>query len=149
MTPITPDFAGYDAAQRRLRSVLGRDVVIHSIVPPVYPAGTRLDPESGEPHDPTIAPESGGSVVSQILHARVLGAAFVGAGAAAFGGREVTDQLGTHSTRDVALVLDPELYNDVANATSFEVDDDTYAVQDVLHDEVGHSPRVVIYGKAE
>lgn len=146
---VTPNFVGFDDAQRRLRSVFARTVVVHSTTPPVYPAGTPLDPESFEPHDPTVAPESGGEDVSQVINARVVGGAFLGAGAAAFGGREVTDALGTHSTRDVALVLDPELYDDVKDARTFEVDEQTFAVQSVVHDEIAHSPRVVVYGKAE
>jgi hypothetical protein len=145
---VTPDFAGFEDAQRRLRAALARTVIVHSTTPAVYPPGTPLDPESGEPHDPTIAPESGGEDVSQVINARVHGAAFMGAGAAAFGGREVTDQLGIHSTRDVALVVEPELYDDVKDARTFEVDDQTFAVQNVVHDEIAHAPRVIVYGKA-
>lgn len=146
---VTPDFAGFDDAQRRLRGMFARVVVIHTTTPPSYPLGTPLDPESGEPYDPTIAPSSGGADVSQVVNARVVGGAFLGAGAAAFGAREEEDALGMHSTADKALTLDPELYDDVKDATSFEVDGQTYHVEQVILDEIAQSQRVVVYGRAE
>jgi hypothetical protein len=144
MTTVTPDFAGFDDAQRRFRAAFARDVVVHTTESPSYPPGTVLDPESGEPHDPTIAPTSGGGDVSQVISARVIGGAFTGTAT-----NEETDALGLHSLRDVALVLDPELYDDVANATSFDFDNESYQVQRVVTDVIAQSQRVIVYGRAE
>lgn len=58
--PATPDLAGFRAAMDRLRDNFGQDVTFHAPVAKTWPAGTQLDPETGEPYDPAIDPISAG-----------------------------------------------------------------------------------------
>lgn len=51
---------GFQDAQRRLRAATGIDATFHIAEAPVWPAGTKLDPETGRPYDPVIQPTSGG-----------------------------------------------------------------------------------------
>lgn len=54
-----PDIQGFKDAQSRLRNTLGTDAAftVHT-GPAVYPPGTKVDPETGRPYDPTIRPTS-------------------------------------------------------------------------------------------
>lgn len=69
---MLPDMAGFEDAQDRLRQALGRVVTFHTRVPAVYPLGTRLDRETGEPMDPTIQPSSGGGFTDVDLKVGVI-----------------------------------------------------------------------------
>lgn len=55
-----PNLDGFREAQDRLRRVMGTDVIFRVPVDPVWPAGTRLDPQTQRPYDPTVQPQSGG-----------------------------------------------------------------------------------------
>lgn len=58
---LEPNLAGFREAQARLIDKLGADVEFTLPATDVeYPPDTPLDPESGEPYDPTIEPISGG-----------------------------------------------------------------------------------------
>lgn len=64
-----PDMSGFAEAQSRLRVALGMDVTFRIPQAPVWPAGTQLDPETGEPYDPTVVPTSGGGWDDVIVRA--------------------------------------------------------------------------------
>lgn len=73
---VTPDIAGFRAAQARLAAQFGTDVTFLVPAAPediTWPDGTTFDPESGLPFDPVIEPTSGGdasevTVSVQIVH---------------------------------------------------------------------------------
>ena len=56
MSGVTPDHAGFRDAQRRLRAAFGEPVRFLAPAVDEYPPGTRLDPDTGTPYDPTIEP---------------------------------------------------------------------------------------------
>lgn len=58
--PNGPDLQGFRDAQARLNAALGTVVVFRVPVAPIYPPGTKLDPQTGKPFDPTIKPTGGG-----------------------------------------------------------------------------------------
>lgn len=62
-----PDVQGFIEAQERLNDELGEDVTFIALLPKVWPAGTQLDPETNEPFDPIIKPESGGDEVATVV----------------------------------------------------------------------------------
>lgn len=62
MTP-TPDTTGFIEAQRNLIWSMGEDVSFISISEKVWPPGVEIDPQTGEPYDPTVEPESGGEEI--------------------------------------------------------------------------------------
>jgi hypothetical protein len=70
--PPTPDLAGFRDAMNRLRQNFGQDVRFRIPAPKVWPAGTQLDPESGEPFDPAIDPLSGGGFTDVVKHVGVV-----------------------------------------------------------------------------
>lgn len=53
-----PNVAGYIAAQANLRTMLGAPVTFKVPVAQVWPGGTKINPDTGEPYDPTILPTS-------------------------------------------------------------------------------------------
>lgn len=53
-----PSLAGFRDAQDRLRALTGELVTFLGPVQVTFPPGTRLDPQSGRPYDPTITPSS-------------------------------------------------------------------------------------------
>lgn len=53
-----PDVTGFVNAQAGLRSQLGLEVVFKVPIAEVWPGGTKINPDTGEPYDPTIKPTS-------------------------------------------------------------------------------------------
>lgn len=51
-----PSLDGFREAQDRLRSLTGELVTFLGPVSVTFPPGTRLDPQTGRPYDPMIAP---------------------------------------------------------------------------------------------
>jgi hypothetical protein len=56
----TPDLTGYREAQVALVAQLGSDVPFFTPSAVTWPAEAILDPETGEPYDPTVVPTSSG-----------------------------------------------------------------------------------------
>lgn len=54
-----PDIAGFRDAQDRLIDQLGQDVTFKLRRTPDYPPGTKLNPETNRPYDPTVKPIAG------------------------------------------------------------------------------------------
>lgn len=140
-----PDIAGFKEAQDRLRTELGTDVMFDIPVPPVWPPGTQLDRETGEPYDPTVVPESGGGTTQVTVRAlpvfrpiRTAGEDFVEAGPGGI-------------TRDRAAALDlaDEDYAQVENATHFTLSGMRFRVTEAIPDGIEAAPdRHIIYGEA-
>lgn len=57
---MKPDLEGFRGAQAKLRAEFGEDIPFFAPTGTTYPPGTPLDPESGEPYDPTILPTASG-----------------------------------------------------------------------------------------
>lgn len=55
-----PDLQGFRDAQARLNAALGTVVEFLAPIATQWPPGTKLDPETGRPLDPTIKPTGGG-----------------------------------------------------------------------------------------
>lgn len=56
----------------RLRTNFGQEVAFRIPLAKVWPAGTQLDPETGEPFDPAIDPLSGGGFTSVVKRVGVV-----------------------------------------------------------------------------
>lgn len=56
--PVVPDLAGFAEAQDRKRELLGSDVTFLQEPQVTFPPGTAINPDTGDPYDPTIEPES-------------------------------------------------------------------------------------------
>lgn len=54
MSAITPDITGFIAAQDQLREDLGAPVTFRIPQDPVWPAGTKINPDTGEPYSAMV-----------------------------------------------------------------------------------------------
>ncbi len=52
----TPDIAGFQAAADNLRQLTGDTITFIVPQPPVWPAGTRINPDTGVPYDAMVQP---------------------------------------------------------------------------------------------
>lgn len=55
-----PDLAGFREAQLTLIAKVGADVPFFTPIATTWPVGTKMDPESDTPYDPTILPLASG-----------------------------------------------------------------------------------------
>lgn len=52
----SPNIEGFVAAQANLRGLMGQAVIFKVPVAQVWPGGTKINPDTGEPYDATIKP---------------------------------------------------------------------------------------------
>lgn len=142
-----PDTAGFRAAQDWFREQVGEDIPFHVPTAKVYPAGTQLDPETGEPYDPTIEQESGGEwtdvtkkvhVVFRPIHVNLedpVGGQHQGGGL----------------RRATSLVLDLALtdFEEVEAATEATVNDVRYKITEFEKDGILGPDRVLAFAEAK
>lgn len=67
MSRPLPDIAGYADAQHALRERFGERVDFLFEASVTFPPGTAIDPETGEPYDPTIEPTSSAQATASAL----------------------------------------------------------------------------------
>ena len=141
---ISPSFAGFADAQARLREQFGHDLTFYTAGVPTWPPGVALDPETGTPYDPTIDPVDTGeaqAIVRVSVVSRPLGLSRTG----------VSDSserkaIGWVEEGGVVLIVDPDDWDQVENATEFTYADERYAVRQTDHDYLGPVERYLIYG---
>lgn len=139
----TPDFAGFEDAQVRLRAGFGRTVEFFAPTPTTYPAGTRLDPETGRPFDPAIRPLSSGftqATASGNIVNRPIGPGKRGLG----GGREAT-ALGLLTDADKVVILGSGDTGAASGATLATIDGEEFKVEDVARDTLGQVERTLVF----
>lgn len=109
--PVTPNMAGFAAAQTRKRKELGVDVdfVIPGI--PTWDPAEPLDPETGRPYDPFATPAGGTAV--RVVTVRVVVIDSLGGGQ----DETVVSAAGRMSTDELVLSLEPADYATVTDAT--------------------------------
>jgi hypothetical protein len=66
------DMAGFVVTQAELREIAGTPVVFRVPTDPVWPEGTKINPQTGRPYDPTIKPQSGGSYTNVSVTALII-----------------------------------------------------------------------------
>lgn len=139
---VSPDLTGFREAQRRLRDAFGQDVTFHWPPTQTWPEGTRLDPESGQPYDPTVKPVAS-APRSAVVKADV---------ASSPGRKDSTDTtaFGELEVGDVLLIVNPEDALAVAGATRFELPNgERYAVRATRDDGIGGVDRHLVFGERE
>lgn len=136
----SPDFTGFEGAQVRLRAAFGRTVEFFAPEPTIYPPGTRLDPETGRPFDPTIRPLSSGFTMTT-ASANVVDRPF----ALGLDGQREATALGFLTDADKVLIL---ASGDVALASGAEratYMGEEFKVSDFVHDSLGPVERYLIF----
>jgi hypothetical protein len=67
-----PDIDGFRDAQVRLNQAMGTDAIFRTPTAKQWPEGTQIDPDTGEPYDPTIDPiEGSGAFNDQVVRVTV------------------------------------------------------------------------------
>lgn len=79
MTPVA-NTQGFIEAQRDLVERFGEEIAFITVGEKVWPDGVQIDPQTGEPYDPTIQPESGGEETAVITKVSVFYRPIVTAG---------------------------------------------------------------------
>lgn len=142
---IEPDLDGFAAAQRQLRSKLGRVVKFYTAAEDVYdpalPSGA-FDPETGEPYDPTIRPIASGWIVASTR------ASVVFAPLSTVRRDEVQGQPeGTRSRLNKDLILDVADAWVASGASMFELDGQFWEIVNLQFDGIGGKQRYIVFGQ--
>lgn len=140
-----PDLDGLAAAQRQLRSKLGRVVKFYSAseaaYDPALPSGA-FDPDTGAPYDPTIRPLSSGWVVGSAR------ASVVFAPLSTVRRDEVQEQPeGRRSRLNKDVILDVDDAWVASGASMFEVDGQFWTIVNRQFDGIGAKQRYIVYGQ--
>jgi hypothetical protein len=138
----SPNFDGFREAQKRLRQQFGQDVTWISYTDGAYPPGTQINPETGEPYDPTIERINGSGEVRTIVKASVVSRQISGSGK-----DQVTKKaLGWLEEGGVVFIVDTDDYHLVRDATEVEYAGDRYTIRDDAHDFLGPVDRWLFWG---
>jgi hypothetical protein len=143
VTPVIPDIAGFADAQDRLRQQFGQNITFKVPQAKTWPAGTAIDPESGEPYDPTVVPTSGANPTLVTKKVNVIFKPLIP------GRADDVERvpLGVKQTKGAALLASPADYPDIQGAVSFELNGREYRVSDQVPDGLTTVQRYVIFGE--
>lgn len=138
----SPDLTGYREAQVALIATLGSDVEFFLSSAVTWPEGTPINPESGEPFDPTVAPASSG-----------VGTRTVRCGIAIRGSKGVksTEQeaaVGSFEDGEGMLIVPIADWtdNDLDEAAEAEIYDERYEIKQTDEDGIGDTDhRMLVY----
>lgn len=143
---MEPDLDGFRDASVRLRGEMGRPLWYLTPTPTTWPEGTALNPESGQPYDPTIVPLASGfaSASAQTLVVLPGGNDRVA--------KEVEAAIGRVEEGAAALVIAAKDWDalDLEDATGVVIYDDTWELADARFDSVGGDgdpDRVILHAR--
>lgn len=141
MAEPTPDIDGFLDGLSRFQQEFGREVTFNFLGDVTFPPGTEIDPETGQPYDPTASGASGAATASAVP-------ALVVTQAIQTPGNEATP-IGRIETGQIALIIDQADWSDaLADADSVDVLGESYEVvrddEDAVADRPPHRHIVVI-----
>lgn len=143
--PNAPDIAGFRDAQNRLREVLGQDVTFHVPEAVTWDPAVALDPETGQPYDPTTVPTSGGGHADVVIRVSVV---FRTIRRGAVEDQVIDQPVGVMNDGTVALLIAQADYAAIQDATEFVLNGKDYRITDILPDGIGEIDRYVAFGEA-
>lgn len=118
-----PDLEGFRDAQITLREQFSQPVEFFTPTATTWPSGTQIDPETGVPYDPTIAPTASGySTVTASAEV------FRGQGAARTVAEEVATAIGELETGEAVLAIDPADLADIQGSDFCEFDGEEWRI---------------------
>lgn len=124
-----PDLTGFVAAQEHLNEVMGEDVVFIALEPKVWPPGTPLDPESGEPFDPTVKPDSGGGEIATVVRSTPI------EGAVRAQDPTRISPSGVRDTEELVFIINADDLAFVQDAVYVDHNGERYHVTDIKNDD--------------
>jgi hypothetical protein len=137
------DLAGFADAQRRLRNEFAEEVTFFYPEQSEWPAGTPLDPETGEPYDPTVVPITA-SAASAAVRCNVGFYSTV----AQRGEQADNSPAGTLDKTHVLLIADITAASAIAPAVEFDVRDTLFRIEAQKPDGIGALQRYLVWGRA-
>lgn len=140
----TADLAGFADAQQRLRGQFGEEVTFFYPEQFLYPAGTPIDPETGEPYDPTVVPISA-SAASAVVRCN-----FGFYSTVAQRGEQAEDvAAGKFDKTHVLLIADIAAASAIAPAVDFEARGTRFRVEAQKPDGIGALQRYLVWGRSK
>lgn len=141
-----PDLDGFRAASEQLRDQMGKALVYLTPTETTWLEGTPLDPETGDPWDPTIEPLASGFTSASATTIVVL------PGATDRVAKEVEAAIGRIEVGDAALIIGRESWDKASleDATLVRIYDDDWELADARFDSVGGegpADRVIVHAK--
>jgi len=141
---VTPDLAGFFAAGKTLRQFFGDTIVFNVPAAPTWPAGTRINPDTGEPYNAMAVSTSPEFTQVTITASVILKEASPL--------RPQADSMfvaaGLMSGMDIILDVDNDDYPTVQDATDFAYATKNYHVEEFKPFEMANVIyRWLIYGK--
>lgn len=143
---MEPDLDGFRDASVRLRASMGRPLWYLTPMATTWPEGTALDPQSGQPYDPTIVPLASGfsSASAQTLVVLPGGGDRVA--------KEVEAAIGQIEEGAAALVIAADDWKNLSleDATGVRIYEDTWEIADARFDSVGgdsDADRVIVHAR--
>lgn len=140
------NLAGFRDAQARLREQFGQTIPFFIPLEATWPAGTPLDPETGQPYDPTITPESGGDFAQ--LDIEKVSVVYRPMGLSRRGVEDDvrSTAIGRMEEGMAALIIGPETWDDeIENATEAIVNLERYTIRQTDLDLDFGTGRHIIY----
>lgn len=139
----TPDIFGFANAQDALRAQMGSPVTFLVPVDPVWPEGTKINPDTGDPYDPTIKPTSAAFTEVEKVGLIILKHASPLRPQA----DSESEPTGEMSTMDIIIDLATDDYTEIENASEMTVNGRTYRVREIKPFSLGSTIyRYLVYG---
>jgi hypothetical protein len=140
----TPDLQGFAEAQDQKRERLGSDVTFLSKAQVTFPPGTPVNPDTGDPYDPTIEPVSSAQA-SAVVRCGVYFRALVrGAG-----GEATAGAAGWEEATRIFAIAPIDAKDEIADAIEMIFHNERFKIHTIKDDEVvGGYQRILIYGAA-
>lgn len=126
------NMAGFLDAQQRLREQVGIDAVFVHPGQITWPAGTAINPETGEPYDPFVTPESSIPDQRETVRCGKLTRAM-----GAPEGRIEDTAIGSMTAFGMALTFSLDDWDRVDGAETVEAEGDEWRVRQLRRDELG------------
>lgn len=140
----SPNFEGFADAQARLRENFGHDLSFFIPALATWPAGVELDPETGEPYDPTIEPETGGDFAAVTVKAAVVSRP-MGLSRRGIDDSTKRTAIGWMEEGGIVLIVDADDWSLIEDATEVEYADERYTIRQTDHDYLGPVDRYLLY----
>lgn len=143
---MEPDLDGFRDASVRLRGAMGRPLWYMTPTATTWPPGTALNPESGQPYDPTIVPLASGFTSASAQTLVVL------PGATDRAAKEIETAIGSIEDGEAALVIAAKDWENLSleDATGVVIYGDDWELADARFDSVGGDgdpDRVIVHAR--
>jgi hypothetical protein len=141
---VAPDLAGFIDAEQRLRTAFAEEVRFIFASDDTYPPGTVLDPESGRPMDPLVAPAS--SLPHTLSVQANVAYRTGGLRSGSITGQSAVSRAGVFEEGQIIVIVSATVGATVEGALEFLARGERWKVTAQVFDGIGGIQRHVSYG---